>query len=225
MIRTMKALTIIGLFFLAQGALLANGLDQVIYDNGGPTGSSSFLSDLDGWTSGTNTVANERASDFSIASGYRITDFHWWGLYQNPAGGTDLVAEDDFHIRIFSSENGLPSDLLYDFNVGSNVNRNQLSTRYEYSAFITPLDLTPDILFWLSIVNDTGNDPDGWYWTTASDANPGDLFRPTSADSWTIGMGEMAYQITGQPVPEPTSLILLCTGLSVIGVAAWRRKK
>ena len=36
---------------------------------------------------------------------------------------------------------------------------------------------------------------------------------------------DINVQITGTQVPEPTSLLLFCTGLTVIGMATWRRKK
>jgi hypothetical protein len=87
MIRTMKYIVIIGFLFCIQAALLANGFDQIIYDNGGPTGPVGILSDLDSFQAGSSTVTNERASDFIIGSGFSVTDFHWWGIY----GGMQLL--------------------------------------------------------------------------------------------------------------------------------------
>lgn len=48
---------------------------------------------------------------------------------------------------------------------------------------------------------------------------------PINGGSEPFGTAVFSVNTTASSVPEPTSLLLLCTGLGAIGISAWRRKK
>jgi hypothetical protein len=91
------------------GALLAGSATAgVIYDNGSILGGGA-RSDV-GFT-----TQFQGADDFVLQSGMNtIRDVHWAGKY------VGNVVEDNFTIRIFEDNSGLPQDnFLFEFAVGS----------------------------------------------------------------------------------------------------------
>ena len=135
-----------------------------------------------------------------------ITDIHWWGYYLSGSS-------DDFSIYIFDTLDNAP---LYSIDGAATVRQDtgfDLSPgpgflpEYYYSLYIDPLALTPGQTYWLGINNEASA---SWQWTLSATANGNaQVIEPTSQTTrW-----ELAFNLTGPVVPEPTSAYLLLFGI------------
>ena len=158
------------------------------------------------------------ADDFTLPGTALVTTVRWTGLYisSNTAPSTD-----DFRVQFRSHDysTGLPSQnssspvLLpdkLDYHAGDAVNRTLVFNIgvdvFDYSVTLNPGVVLPGgTTFWLSVVNNTTNDPDdNWRW--AGNKNSGNMrtflyfFEPPA---WFyLGSPGAHFQIEGELLPD-----------------------
>src|SRR5579862_52285 len=154
----------------------------LVFDNGGPSYSDAFVSDLAG--------GFQYGDDFTLNSGISLGQIDWAGAYKLDS---QLYQGDDaFSIRIFSLSGSNPASIpLIQLNVGA-VQRTLLTADslppfstlvYNYQATFSPV-LLPAGNYMLSIVNNTAGQPAGpWMWAWSGGGGPVWL-RTADGASW-----------------------------------------
>jgi PEP-CTERM motif len=191
----------------------------VIFDNG-ITANNGFISDPD--FVGTPKLS---ADDFRLIPGANvITDVHWTGLYA--FSNTPLA--DNFTIQLFNDAGGVPATNPFlslpvspsRVDTGRNAAGSDI---FAYDVNISPVTLAANTTFWLSIFNNTSNDPnDNWFWGIVDNAGNGAV-RDGLGLAWSPFINGYEFQLTGVRVPEPSALALLALG--VIALALLNRRR
>lgn len=220
-------------FIFSFAMMLICGLNiaraDIIYDNGGPTtglDANGLSSDF--------TQSYQSFDDFSLKSGSSvITDIHWWGLYYpNLSPQTD-----NFTIRIYDnviiSGYNTPASTFQPISVQTVSKEIYEYSGYEdyrpiysYSINVDPISLDPDTIYWLSIIDETPTLPGyRWFWSTTGIAGQFVSVQYNQAVyMYSEDEDELAFYLTNNAVPEPTSFILLATGLGILGLVVRRKK-
>lgn len=166
--------------------------------------------------------------NFQFASPTLITGVSWTGAYfdtQSTVTG--------FTIGIYSSVGGEPGSLLFSQFIAGTANETSVGNDsfgpvYAYDADISGFLAASGAEYWLSIVADLFYDSElitqwGWYEGMGGD---GISFQDFIHDGTTRTQDpyDLAFDLTGQVIPEPTSIALFGL-LGLVGVRYGLRRR
>lgn len=182
----------------------------------------------------TSPAGIESADDFVLSERIAVTTIGWWGVYDPDVP----VAGDDFALRIFADDGGLPNATpLAEF---TSVAASRTATMtvdvtggeiYEYSTGVaTGLELDAGT-YYLSVVNGVNltSDPVTWFWTEGAGGDDTNWQRDTTTSPtpiWTASPValDLAFRIEGEPVDSIGVPVPPTAWLMILFVALFGRK-
>ena len=211
----------------------AVAMADVIYDNGGPDAS----------VGGTDSTVFENLNpdftafdDFTLEEGNTtLADVHWWGNYYTYFSEQ---LDDSFQIYIYGDVSGSPdldAGSLYVIDgattvrqdSGLDVGGDTEMPIFAYDLFFDPIELDANVTYWLAITN-------GFHWRWQTSEVPGTSYQiggidfPGDIANWKDELDEreynLAFNITGGVVPEPSTVVLLGAGVAALLVRQRMRR-
>lgn len=228
------SMTIAGATCIAIGSAITASSAQAatIFQNGGSIFGDGLISDYCdvGICDSSIGIFNEAGNSFTLSSTSVIRDVLWAGAY---AFGDDLLATDDFSVRIFDVSNGIPRAVPRFEHSNIQVSRGDIGFGglYLYTHNLnTPVTLAAGTYF-LSVVNNTPTDPDDWFWAYSNGSGAFFRDRPQQPDGSFAAVDwqdleyppGFSFALKGETVPIPTPALI--PGLVGLGLAAIRKRK
>jgi hypothetical protein len=202
----------------------ANG-PLVIFDGGAPD-----------YPNGVGVTSNLPADDFVLSTDSYLTDVHFWTLegYGAP-NGSGTPWDGTLEYFLFADNGGQPAAAPFLSGNGQNVVKTNLGLttinfpddfiKYGYRFDLeTPELLSGGTTYWLGLHLVSDYTFNSIYWS-GTFATFGSTFHTSSGgtfDNWHEGNFHLAFNLTGTPVPEPSTLLLFGSGL--VGLGFVRRK-
>lgn len=168
------------------------------------------------------------ADDFQLPVATTLESISWSGRYDAALSLTNPVA---FSLRFFADAGGSPSVSplqIYDVTVDAQTTGLTFGTVpwFSYSTSLPALTLNPGT-YWVSVVESDPRTPTSgssqWLWGNSSSSGL-TAFRSSDGTAWTPSTAgrNIAFQLSGSVVPEPSSLLLTGVGAVVLLSCRWR---
>jgi hypothetical protein len=166
------------------------------------------------------------ADEFFISSLTALGTVNWYGSYDSDIGALDPTS---FSIRIFSDTGGSP-EILPFITVSASVSPTTVGSSnsagapfFNYSANLGGAIVGAGT-YWISIVEtDASSSASSWQWAEATSSGPR-ARRTGDGDGWALENDQdMAFEIEMAAAPEPSTWLLLGTGIVLAGLRRRRR--
>ena len=159
--------------------------------------------------------------NFTLGTASTVTGVDWVGGYFNPPTQGPITA---FTISFYADSGGAPGGLLASTSVSGTANETLITgPNYSYTTAITPFMAAAGTEYWMSIEPDLGFPPQ-WGWASGTGGD-GIAYQDFFGSRSQLGT-DLAFGLQGMPsaVPEPSSLVILVSGMGFL-VYGWRRRR
>ena len=133
-----------------------------------------------------------------------------------------LVAEPNtFQVLLMTSSGGLPAEILETITVTAPTFPGIVSA----NSALHPV-LTSGTQYWLAVFAPEPNTFGIWNLALNDFSTPQARGFTSPTGPWVVGnVNRTAFQINGEPIPEPSTMLLLGTGLATLGAAVRKRRQ